>query len=665
MNLSKKIAMYVGVLSLVIALGMGIVAIVFSSSAVLEEGKNALSQEAVTGANEVSSLVKMRITSLEEIAMRARTRSMDWEIQRAALEPDATRLGYYDFAIVEPDGSAHYVLRDESSDLSSDLSVQQALAGQVAVSMPVPNTVEGGMLYSYAVPILDLNGEVLGALIAYRDAEALSLITDEMGHGESGYAYILDDKGTFVAHSNRELVASQDNVFEKSKTDEAFVEVSKLVEQMLLNKSGMGEYFFNGRNVFAAYESIEGTNWILVNTAVRDEFLTNVNHLKMILYVMTGVAFIIGLVVAFSVGNSIGRPIKALAVEVGRIADYDLTAEDSQTEVLKKRKDEVGIIAAAVETMRNNLKNLITDISESAQSVASSSEELTATSEQTASAADEVAKTIMEIADGATDQAQETTDGAMQVDALGQIITEEIELIDVLTQSAESVDIYKKEGFVVLETLVSNTDLNSQAIDRVKGIVEETSVSASKIEKANAMIQSIADQTNLLALNAAIEAARAGEAGRGFAVVAEEIRKLAEQSTNFAQEISSTIYELLSKADQAVETMSEVEMYAASQRESLDGTSRAFDGVAAAIEAVKLVIERLNVSSGTMTEKKNQIIAIIENLSAISEENAAGTEEASASVEEQTAAMQQIAEASEALSQLAEGMQRNISRFIL
>ena len=190
-----------------------------------------------------------------------------------------------------------------------------------------------------------------------------------------------------------------------------------------------------------------------------------------------------------------------------------------------------------------------------------------------------------------------------------------------------------------------------------------TNESAEKIERASLMIKSIAEQTNLLALNAAIEAARAGEAGRGFAVVAEEIRKLAEQSSEFTEEISAIILDLTNKTEHGVSKMEDVSKIVESQNLSVKDTNEKFEGIAQALKRMEGLIEDVISSGKTMEEKKNFITGIMENLSAISQESAAGTEEASASVEEQTATMTEIANASEELANLAKEMQESISRF--
>lgn len=362
--------------------------------------------------------------------------------------------------------------------------------------------------------------------------------------------------------------------------------------------------------------------------------------------------------------KTLTKPVKQIAQEINRIASYDLSESKLKTYThILKQTDEIGQMAVATIAMEDNLIQLISSIAKDAEHVASSSEELTATSEQASHSAEEVSKTIEEIANGATDQAKQTSDGAREIDMLGELITQEKHMVDALSASSEAVDTLKNEGFDVLKVLEEKTQENNRASSEVGAIVHETNDSVRHIEQASAMIKSIADQTNLLALNAAIEAARAGEAGRGFAVVADEIRKLAEQSNTFADEITSIIVDLSAKMETAVKSIDASKAVNALQVQSLGKTQEKFEGIAEAIEAVKGVIGSLNTTSDQMLDKKNQIIEIIENLAAISQENAASSEEASASVQEQTSSMEQIASASEALASLAEQMQKNIHQF--
>lgn len=662
-SLALKITFLVGCLIFTVSFAIGAASVNLSANATRHEVEQAMLEYANLSAHHIETTLNLRLELLKEVAVKETIKSMDWAVQKQALKEDVSRLGYLDLGIVLPDGTAYYAGADDTAQLGDREYVKKAFSGQANVSDVLISKVTGSPVIMYAVPI-EKSGAVVGVVIGRRDGTSLNDITDNLGIGKTGYAFILGKDKKFYAHPAREMVLEQINVGEQVEQGGELKEFGLALEKLGLGQTGIIRYMFKGDARITALTPIPNTEWMLGIGTYEKDVLKGVKELSIFITISSIAALAAGIVLASLLGLSVAKPIKYLSERITKLSQYELNSdEEHKAFSFIKRKDEVGIISRAVLELQQNLVQLIKQVAATSQQVAASSEELTSTSQQAATAIDEVAKTIEEIARGASDQAKESQEGAMHVNVLGDRIAENQSLMKQLNDAAEKVTRLKDKGTEALSGLVEKTNESSQASHAVSRMIIETNESASKIEIASQMIKSIADQTNLLALNAAIEAARAGDAGRGFAVVADEIRKLAEQSNNFTDEIALVVDELSAKTEKAVKTMETVGEIVLKQNESVDTTFKRFEGIAAAIEKIKEVIETLNRSGLEMENKKNEMIDVIESLSAISEENAAGTEEASASVEQQTASMAEIANASESLARLAEELQLNIARF--
>lgn len=249
------------------------------------------------------------------------------------------------------------------------------------------------------------------------------------------------------------------------------------------------------------------------------------------------------------------------------------------------------------------------------------------------------------------------------VDEIGDLINHEQVSIQNLGKDLENMDGMKNEGTKTLKLLLDKTDLHSKAVMDISKNINMTGDSVAHIEKVVVMIGNIAEQTNLLALNAAIEAARAGESGRGFAVVADEIKKLAEESKVFANQISETIKGLIENTSVVVATMEDVIKTTESQSKSVKITHEVFLNIEGAIEKIRFSMDELDTSSLAVHHKKEVIMDLMKHLSEVSLENASATQEISAAVEEQTAGTEQLSENSGYLSNLAVELQGSISIF--
>ncbi|MDF2543430.1 MAG: uncharacterized protein K0S47_3148 [Herbinix sp.] len=663
MKLSNRIALFVGILVILVAGGLGAIAITLSYNTANQEAQNGMMEASKQGANYIDARLQSRTDVLTQVANRISDMGLEQQLEFLAKEAEG--LGYLDMAIVDKNGLAKYAVGGDEANLSDREYIQKALKGEACFSDVLISKVTNGTVIMFAVPLISQD-KVVGALIARRDGASLNEIVEQMTFGEKGNAFIVGSDGTFYSHPIKEYVMEQRNVIADIEENGIFKSFGTQLQKLGIGNNGIVKYNLEGVDKVASITAIPNTDWVLGLGAPVSQVTKGVNSMKGMLMAFSILFIAVGVGMAIFLGKSISKPITNIVDILNHMSQYDMTTDNnSKAAIYVNKSDEIGIMAKATIALQENLRYLVEHISKSAENIAASSEELTATSQQAVLAANEVAGAIQDIATGAADQASDTEKGANEIELLGGLIENDLKLMNQLNDLTNEVEKLKNEGFEILDILVHKTELSNKTSHDVRNVIMETNASATKIDKASQMILNIASQTNLLALNAAIEAARAGEAGKGFTVVADEIRKLASQSNIFAEEIIKDIEELTGKSDYAVKTMEEVSNNLKEQSNSVDLTSTKFDGIAIAIEKLKNLIDILNHSSKEMGVKKDEIVGIIENLSAISEENAAGTEEASASIEEQTASMNEIANSSESLSGLAAEMQNSISKFKL
>ena len=372
---------------------------------------------------------------------------------------------------------------------------------------------------------------------------------------------------------------------------------------------------------------------------------------------------LVGVFAAVFTTSSITKPLEKMVENLGYISQYDLTHSLDQN--LIARKDEMGVLATAVDRIEKNLKEIVHSIDHSTHVLGDTSKDLSAVSQTTSATSEEIATTISEIANGATNQAEDTENGVRVIISLGEVIDSNEAKIALLSKSIGDMEQMKNDGINLIDKLMEQTAINYEKGVEAQNRVKSTSEKASKIEEASTMIQNIAGQTNLLALNAAIEAARAGEQGKGFAVVADEIRKLAEQSKNFSNDIMAYISELMVDTNLAVDAMNASQTLNVTQKVVVGDTHSKFHGINDAIDTIRDNMIHLQESATEINVKKDAVMDVLTNLSALAEENAASTEEAAAAVEEQTAAFAEVTNVSMEVESLMMEFEELVRRFVI
>jgi methyl-accepting chemotaxis protein len=316
------------------------------------------------------------------------------------------------------------------------------------------------------------------------------------------------------------------------------------------------------------------------------------------------VAFII--VLNITLTKLVIKPLKIFYEICKSISESDLSRD-----IEIKSKDEFGILANAVNKMIYSLRGVLQENLNAADQLAVAASKMASLSETANCSAQEITSTMATMARETGEQydkvqvsvlaIQQMSDNAQQVASDAQVAA---------TSSSQAAERAKNGESIIVDVHDKITRVK-ETVDSSAEVVRRLGASSVEIGKIVDVMRGISRQTNLLALNAAIEAARAGEHGRGFSVVADEVRALAEQSTNSATQIVNMINEIQQETLSAVEAMG-------------IGTKVVDEGTILAIAAKEAFSE--------ITSSVNETVNTIHEIAAAAEEQAASSKDMSSTM---------------------------------
>lgn len=471
------------------------------------------------------------------------------------------------------------------------------------------------------------------------------------------------------------LFVNLEQIIHVERPRELLFEINQLATDFYVKTEELFKLKREGREDSYFHQMHEETSEIIQQVAVAgEEFITiqqnqldelraetaaKSRNVKMFINIAIAAALILGIVVAIIIGRIITRPVLLIAQATNQIATGDLQID----EIKVKNKDEVGEMAVSFNQMVANLRDLIQQVRVNSEQVSEASEELNASAEQTSSATEYIALSIEQVSTGAEQQVNsvaETSEGINEMSKSIQHIAENAH--DVYTSATEASE-KASLGNKTTQTAVAQMRSIHRSIDDLSKVIQNLGEQSNRIGEIVQVISDISSQTNLLALNAAIEAARAGEQGRGFAVVADEVRKLAEQSSESAEQITNLIHSIQEQSNNAVESMGKATVEV---DEGLKLVTTAGDSFAEIQESIVVVTEKVgdvSAAAEQISAATEQMVQSVKVIAEIAENSAANTQNVSSATEEQLASMQEIAASAQALSKMAESLEEVVSRF--
>jgi methyl-accepting chemotaxis protein len=462
--------------------------------------------------------------------------------------------------------------------------------------------------------------------------------------GISGEYFVLNDKGVtpFKVSMSSDLNFTEQVVEDVRKKDKG-----------IIHRELNGELY---TLAFMPVQEFKGTYLIAIP---QKEYLKNVNEMAKIIIIAVVISVSLAFIIILFLVRSLTEPLIQLreVMKEAREGNLDVHVEVNTT------TPEVTSLIKSFHSMIDQMKKLLSNIKSTTNDLERTGNELQLVSGQVMEENEQLIEAIRVVREGAQQSAVSSETNTDMYQVMKGSISNVFTYMDEIIYKTDSMNSSANAGEKSITNMVHAMHTFEKEFKGVTETVNEVKNYSDAIAKVVTLIQQISEQTKLLALNAAIEAARAGESGKGFAVVANEVRKLAEQSSSAADDITHTIREMVHISNKA---SSEFDHTFANFQEHLEtaNTSRkAFDVLMGEIEHVVGMIETVQGELKGLNESMPEMESTAVSFVSVSQQTLASAEQMMAASESQMMKVKTNREAGERLKALSESLSHFTEEF--